>query len=100
MALNALAEELENRDSPNRMKAASEILRLAQLPAGSQGISPSDPGEIVRQIVTERRRQAHSPLDDLLDDGKGLPPFDRHMEETWRELEASAADAEREATAE
>jgi hypothetical protein len=93
-ALDALADELENHDSPHRLKAASEILRLAQLPAGSLGIGSTDAEEIVRRIVNTRRQHAHGPLDDLLDDGKGLPPFERHMEDTWRELEALANEPE------
>src|SRR5262245_24535399 len=54
-ALDALADALENKQSPNRLKAASEILRLAHLPAGSLGIGPSDAEEIVSQIVVEQR---------------------------------------------
>src|SRR5215831_4625697 len=50
-ALDALADELENRDSPNRLKAAGEILRLAQLPADALKTGPTDPEEIVRRIV-------------------------------------------------
>jgi hypothetical protein len=91
-ALNVLADELEKPDSPNRFKAAGEILRLAQLPAGALGIGPTDAEEIVRRVVEERRQQAHGPLDDFLDDGKGLPRFGQHVEEVWQELEARAAE--------
>jgi hypothetical protein len=92
-ALDALAEELENKQSPNRLKAAGEILRLARLPAGALAAAPTDAEVIVRQIVVRRREQAHGGiLDDLRDEGKGLPPFERHMEETWQELEARAAE--------
>jgi hypothetical protein len=76
------------------MKAATAILRLAQLPAGSLGIGPTDAEEIVRLIVAEQRKQAPEPLDELVDNGKGLPPFAQHMEDTWRELEARAAEAD------
>jgi hypothetical protein len=31
-ALDALAEEMETHDSPNRLKAAGEVLHLARLP--------------------------------------------------------------------
>jgi hypothetical protein len=89
-ALDALADELEKKDGPNRVKAASEILRLAQLPAGSLGIGPSDAGEIVRQLVTERRERARGFLEDVVDGDKGLPPFERHVEETWQELDTLA----------
>jgi hypothetical protein len=90
-ALNTLAEELENRDSPNRLKAASEILKLAQLSAGSLGIGPTDADEIVLRIVERKRASAHSPLEDLLNDDQGLPPFERHVEQTWHEPEAQLA---------
>jgi hypothetical protein len=93
-ALDVLAEELDKPDSPNRLKAASEILRLAQLPGGSGGIGPTEPEKIVREIVTQRRKDTPGVFDGMLEDGKGLPPFDRHMEETWQELEAVAAGPE------
>jgi hypothetical protein len=89
-ALDALADELQRPDSPNRFKAASEILRLAQLPGDALRIGPTDPEDIVRQVVWGCRQQTRGPLDDLSDHGKGLPPFERQMEETWRELEALA----------
>jgi hypothetical protein len=56
-ALNALADELEDKDSPHRLKAAAEILRLAQLPGGAGVIRPTDAEEIVRRVVTDRRRR-------------------------------------------
>jgi hypothetical protein len=90
-ALDALADELENRDSPNRLKAAAEVLRLAQLPAHALMTGPTDPEEIVRQVVERRRKQARGPLDDLIDNDKAIPPFERHMAETWQELEALAS---------
>jgi hypothetical protein len=89
-ALDALAQELEDRDSPNRVKAAVEILRLAQLPAGWHQIGPAEAEEIVRQIVKARRAQTPGLLDTLAEDGKGLPPFEQHLADTWRELEEKA----------
>jgi hypothetical protein len=94
-ALDVLAEELDKPDSPNRLKAASEILRLAQLPGGSGEVGPTDAESIVRAIVTQRRRDAPGILDGVLEEqSKALPPFDKHMEETWQELEAAAAGPE------
>jgi hypothetical protein len=93
-ALDALAEELGGKDSANRVKAAGAVLRLVQLPALSQGIGPTDPGVIVRQVVEARRRPARGLLDDVLDGDKGLPPFERHLEQTWAELEGQAGVAE------
>jgi hypothetical protein len=92
-ALDALAEELANRGSSTRLKAAIEVLRLVPLPAGALGIGPIDPEEIVRQIVSGRRAQAAlKPLANLLDDPPGLPPFDQHVADVWKELEARAAE--------
>jgi hypothetical protein len=89
-ALDALAEEVGDKESPNRLKAALEVLRIAQLPAGELAQGPADPEEMVRKIVEQRRRQAHGPLDDFLDRDKNLPPFERHMEEVRKELETLA----------
>ena len=91
-ALNVLADELKNPDSPNRFKAAGEILRLAPLPAGALGIGPTDAEAIVRQIVVARREDAPDKLAEYLAGTKGLPPFDQHLEEVWQELEARAAE--------
>jgi hypothetical protein len=89
-ALDALAEELEKPDSPNRLKAAVEVLKLAQLPDGWQQVGPVEAEGIVRQVVRARRAQSPGVFDELTDQGKGLPPFDKHMDETWRELEERA----------
>src|SRR5262249_52967900 len=86
-ALDTLADELENKDSPNRLKAACELLKLAQPPGGAPG-GRTDPEGIVQAIVKKKRNEAHGTLDALMDDGKGLPAFDKHVQETWRELEA------------
>jgi hypothetical protein len=94
-ALDALAEELDKPGSPNRLKAACEILRVAQLPTvATLTTGPTDPQEIVRRLVVRRRREAHDPLDDVLDEDKGLPPFNRHVANTWLELQALAAPPE------
>jgi hypothetical protein len=93
-ALDVLDGELEKGDSPNRLKAATEILRLAQLPSGGLGIGPADPEAIVRSIVKARRQQAPGLLDECEEDGKGLPPIEQHLAEVWQELEARAAEAD------
>ena len=67
-----------------RNEAAVEILRLAQLPAGWHQIGPAEAEEIVRQIVKARRAQTPGLSDTLAEDGKGLPPFEQHMADTWR----------------
>src|SRR5262245_4160830 len=93
-ALAALAEEVESKESPNRLKAAVEVLKLAQLPSGAAGIGSTDAEEIVREIVLTLRGRARGPLDDFVEDGKGLPSFDKHMRDTWSELEALAKEVE------
>jgi hypothetical protein len=99
-ALDALADELDRPDSPHRLKAAAEVLRLAQPPADALQTGLTDPEVIVRNIVEARRRQVRGPLDDLSDHGKGLPPFERHMEQVRAELEALANEPDEPAAAE
>jgi hypothetical protein len=90
-ALTALAEEMDKPDSPNRVRAAAEILHLAQLPAKALKVGPTDPEKIVRQTVEQRPSQVRTKLEDLLDEGNDLPPFERHLADTWRELEELAS---------
>jgi len=54
-ALDVLAAELDNAQSPNRLKAAFELLRL--VPPGGPAIGPTDPDEIVRGRVAELRKR-------------------------------------------
>jgi hypothetical protein len=90
-ALDTLADMLhEDADPPLRVKAAAEVLRLAQLPPASSGIGPTDPEAIVKQVVEERRTQTPDGLDALLQSTKGLPPLAEHTEQVWCELEALA----------
>jgi hypothetical protein len=89
-ALDALAEELEKADGPNRLKAAVEVLKLAQLPEGWQQVGPMEADAIVRLVVKARRAEAPSFLDGLVDQGKDLPPFEEHLADTWRELNERA----------
>src|SRR5262249_14017656 len=94
-ALDAFADALESMNARNRLKAAAEILRLAQLPGGALVGGPTEADEIVRQIVERRRAQAHGGiLEDLCNKEKGLPPFNQHIEEMWAELEARAAETD------
>jgi hypothetical protein len=89
-ALDVLAEGLNCGFPPRQFKAAVEVLRMAQLPSPASGIGLTDAEEIVRRVVSERRKRAPGTLDKLLEDGKGLPPFDQQVEATWKELEALA----------
>src|SRR5262249_4957403 len=93
-ALDTLAAELEMQDGPNRLKAACAILRLAPLSESPLKIGPTEPDEIIRRIVLARRHEAQGPIEDIVGNSKGLPPFARQVEETWQELEARAAEAD------
>jgi hypothetical protein len=77
-------------DGPRRLKAAVEVLRLAQLPEGWQQAGPIEAEAIVRQVVKARRAAAPGLLDELADQGKTLLPFEERMANTWRELEERA----------
>jgi hypothetical protein len=96
LALDALGDVLQDRDSPDRLKAAVEVLKLARLPSVSTGADgPTDPEEIVRLIVEARRERAPRRLDDVLEgNSKGLPPLAEHVAQVWRELEALASEAD------
>jgi hypothetical protein len=98
-ATDAPAEAQEAKDNLSRLKVAGEVLELAQLPPLAPSGGPTDPEEAVRQVDRARRGKAQGPLDDLLDDGKGLPPFERHLEEVRQELEALAAEPDEPAPA-
>jgi hypothetical protein len=89
-ALDVLAAALETQVGCRDFKAAVAVLRLASPAAGALAVGPTDPDEIVRQVVRERRERAPAALDGLLNDGKGPPLLERHIEETWRELEVRA----------
>jgi hypothetical protein len=71
-ALDTLAEELHRTDNPDRCKLALDILRLAKLPDIAP-LGPADPETIVRQAVNRERQQVRGPLEDMVEDGKGLP---------------------------
>jgi hypothetical protein len=89
-ALDALADELARPDNPERCKIALDILRLAKLSdIAPQG--PEEPETIVRLAVNRERQQARDPLDDLAENHKGLPGYDKHLARKWAELEAKAA---------
>ncbi|MFO0809704.1 MAG: helix-turn-helix domain-containing protein [Gemmataceae bacterium] len=91
-AIDALASELA-ADGPNRLKAALEVLRLAQLPAVGT-VGPTDADDIVCGVVNDRRDKAHGPLQDLMDGRKGLPPYSEHVEQVRAELEQRLAEAD------
>jgi len=93
-ALEVLADGLKSGHRPAQFKAACAVLGLVKLPPDVLKTGPTDAEEIVRQIVKGRRQQEPGLLDEIQEDGKGLPPFERHMADTWQELEALANETE------
>jgi hypothetical protein len=89
-ALDALADELNRPDNPERCKIALDILRLAKLTDISPH-GPEEPETIVRLAVNRERQEARGPLDTLTEKHKGLPEYDEHLARKWDELEAKAA---------
>jgi hypothetical protein len=92
-ALDALADAVEDGNHPHRVKAAVELLRLVPISEETFSVGPTDADGIVRRIAYQRRRMARGVLDDVLEGGMGLPPFDEHVEQVRGELEALSADA-------
>jgi hypothetical protein len=95
-ALDALADGLESKHHPQRMKAAVELLRLAS-PANALPMGLTDPEAIVREIVANRRAAAAgSDLDDFVASvsNVNLPSFEEHVEQVWQELNARLAESE------
>jgi hypothetical protein len=88
-ALDVVASTLANPDSPNRLKAAIEVLRMSK-PECLTPSGPTDPEVIVRYRVSSIRSNTPGPLDGLLDDGKGLPEYDEHFNLVRAELKAMA----------
>ena len=86
LALDAVADELANADSPNRLKAAFGLLKL--VPLGLVASGPTDPDEIVKRIVDEQRRGIRGLMSDLLDADRGHPPMAAHVAKVWDELAA------------
>ena len=90
LALDAVADELTNAESPNRLQAALGLLKLLPLtltvPRG-----PIEPDEIVKRIVEDERSNAHNSMEDILDHGKGLPMYKEHIQQVWDELSTKLA---------
>ena len=86
LALDAVADELANADSPNRLKAAFGLLKL--VPLGLVASGPTDPDEIVKRIVDEQRCSPRGPMADLMDGQMGHIPMAAHVAKVWDELAA------------
>jgi hypothetical protein len=90
-ALDAVAEILTDAAHPGRLKAALVLLNMVR-PESLAPTGPTDAEEIVRRIVKDRRDRTPGTLDDFINEGKNLPPFDRHLAEVWQELETLASE--------
>jgi hypothetical protein len=83
-ALDVLAQELDRQDSPNRCKAASQILQLVKPTVGATP-GPTDPEEILRIVAKERWDKLPNELDSLR--SLGRPNFEGFVETTRRDLD-------------
>jgi hypothetical protein len=85
-ALDALADALENKDDPNRLKAACEILRMAQLPAPGEGIGLTDADDIIAALVEAKmkaqnaERLKHLSTTERLLEDLGAPPSEEEAD--------------------
>ena len=86
LALEAVSDALKDSDSPNRLEAAIALLKLLKLDLGPTG--PTDPAEIVRGMVEEKRQNARGFMADIDDNRKGLVPFREDVRRTWDDLAA------------
>jgi hypothetical protein len=91
MALDALAEILSDAAHPGRLKVALVLLDMMR-PGSLAPTGPTDAEDIVRGIVKARRSNAPGLFDEMFEEKKNLPPFDRQLAEVWEELEALATD--------
>ncbi len=71
VGVDSIADELGKAGSPNRLKAALKVPKLAPITAPSAG--PIDPEQIVREAVEDEDKKARSWTDDRLDKEKNLP---------------------------
>ncbi len=92
-ALEVLAAEMANAESPNRLKAAVEVLKLAT--PGTAIYGPMDADEVVRSIVDQRRESGRgTQRNSMLDTMNGLKSYDEHFADVEAELYAACAEAE------
>ena len=52
------------------------------------------PNRFCRRVVDQKRERARGPLQEYGDSGKGLPAYEKHLAETWQELDTLAAQGE------
>ncbi len=85
LALDAIVGALTDADNPERLGTAMNLLKLMR-PSLTPESGPTDPNEIVRRIVDERRENSRSSLEDIVDHNRGLPFYDDHVSQVWGEL--------------
>lgn len=98
LALNVVADELANADSPNRLQAAFGLMKLVPLTVAAPS-GPTDPDVIVHNLVLERREQAEKDRQREVDDESDedyneqydispVPSLEELTATVWGELEA------------
>ena len=75
-AIDALADALQESDTPDRVNVALAVLKLAG-PIPLVPVGPTDPDEIVRGVVEEERQRLRDSDEDI-DALDGLPDYDSH----------------------
>src|SRR5262249_15754882 len=95
-ALDVLAGGLKSTTASYRLRAAAEVLRVGRPPRGALGVGPGGEGEGVREGGKKKRGGGPGRVEGGGGQGKGLPPFEQHLEDAWRELEALAMSADEE----
>jgi len=91
-ALDVLAEGLRDGIFASRLAVARDVLKLAGQPS-VPAAGPTDPADIVWQVVRNRREAADVAADHR-EVFRGLPPFEDHCVQVWDELNERAGPAE------
>ncbi|HKB03297.1 MAG TPA: hypothetical protein VKD90_13815 [Gemmataceae bacterium] len=91
-ALDVLAREMADPESPDRVKAAMALLKLVPITPDALAAGPGDAEEIVRRIVVERRRRKPTRTDNIEDLRAGRSPLEDECYEVQLELERRAAE--------
>jgi hypothetical protein len=92
-ALEVLSGELTKEDSPNRLKAALEVLRLVRVPV-REPEGPTDPEAIVKALAYIRWKNTPSNTESYLESLDGRPSMASVVEATWKELDSKLHEPE------
>lgn len=75
-AIDALADALQDADTPDRVNVALAVLKLAgPIPLAPAG--PTDPDEVIRAVVEAERKRLRDSEEEM-DALDGLPDYDDH----------------------